>query len=264
MITKEKFSAGYNSLTEIDGRYKDMLMDIGIVKESSGTKDFFETEKESAFLILTGDVDITYHKTSSNDHSKSIVNKNMKRNNIFKEKPFLLHVPSGIKVSINFNKESEILLQKTYNNKNFEAVFYTPDDIKEAYLGDGVLGNASKRIIRDIFNYSNAPYSNLVIGEVINLPGKWSSYIPHHHIQPEVYFYKFDHENGFGACFIEDDVYKITNNSFATITGGKTHPQVTSPGYSMYYTWMIRHIDGNPWTERVNDPKHTWLLGGNV
>jgi KduI/IolB family. len=41
------------------------------------------------------------------------------------------------------------------------------------------------------------------------------------------------------------------------------HPQVTAPGYAMHYTWMIRHYDNNPWTSRVNDPAHEWLLEEN-
>jgi len=23
---------------------------------------------------------------------------------------------------------------------------------------------------------------------------------------------------------------------------------------------MIRHLDGNPWTDRIDDPAHVWLL----
>ncbi len=31
----------------------------------------------------------------------------------------------------------------------------------------------------------------------------------------------------------------------------------------MYYCWMIRHLDGNPWTDRIDDPAHVWLLDEN-
>ena len=45
---------------------------------------------------------------------------------------------------------------------------------------------ASTRIVRTIFDLSNATDAKLVLGEVISYPGKWSSYPPHHHPQPEV------------------------------------------------------------------------------
>jgi len=27
----------------------------------------------------------------------------------------------------------------------------------------------------------------------------------------------------------------------------------------MYTCWMIRHFDGNPWTDRIEDETYTWL-----
>ena len=101
----------------------------------------------------------------------------------------------------------------------------------------------------------------MVNGEVINTPGRWSGYIPHHHPQPEVYTYKFDKPQGFGAAFIGDNAFKITHNSWAEISADLMHPQVTAPGYAMWYSWMIRHLDGNPWKKTRTDlPEHTWLL----
>ena len=42
------------------------------------------------------------------------------------------------------------------------------------------------------------------------------------------------------------------------------HPQVTAPGYAMWYSWMIRHLpdeQGGPWKKTRTDlPEHTWLL----
>ena len=67
--------------------------------------------------------------------------------------------------------------------------------------------------------------------------------------------------HGFGACFNGDDVYKSTDGSYCTITDGNDHQQVTAPGYTMYYVWMIRHIDGDPWykTTRFYAEEHEWL-----
>ena len=65
---------------------------------------------------------------------------------------------------------------------------------------------------------------------------------------------------GFGASFVGDDVYKSVDRGHAEIPGGKTHQQGAAPGYEMYYVWMVRHIDGDPWIKtRIYAPEHEWL-----
>ena len=33
-----------------------------------------------------------------------------------------------------------------------------------------------------------------------------------------------------------------------------------TPGYAMYYVWMIPHLENNPWTKtRIYDPEHEWV-----
>ena len=51
----------------------------------------------------------------------------------------------------------------------------------------------------------------MVLGEVVNLPGKWSSYPPHHHPQPECYFYRFDKPMGFGAGWGNGEIYETSD-----------------------------------------------------
>ncbi|CCQ97635.1 Myo-inositol catabolism protein IolB [[Clostridium] ultunense Esp] len=246
---------GYNSLAEIDGKHRDMLMDVGIYKLKKDEQIVLEDDdKETAILLLDGKVTMEWLNNKET----------MERDSLFDEEPWCLHVPRKMEVKIKGKREAEILIQKTYNDKEFQSKLYTPEDCGTEIFGDGVWGNTSRRMVRTIFDYNNAPYSNLVIGEVINTPGKWSSYIPHHHPQPEIYFYRFTKPQGFGACFIGEDVFKITHNSMATIPGGLSHPQVTAPGYGMYYCWMIRHLDENPWTDRIDEEEHKWLLDPNV
>ena len=101
--------------------------------------------------------------------------------------------------------------------------------------------------------------ANMVLGEVLNLPGKWSSYPPHHHPQPEVYFYRFDYPDGFGAGFANGEIFKTGHNGCAVINHG-FHSQTAAPGYAMCYAWGIRHLDGDPWDKtRIDDPEHAWL-----
>ena len=115
--------------------------------------------------------------------------------------------------------------------------------------GAGTMHETSTRIVRTIFDYTNAPYANLVLGEVIGFPGKWSSYPPHHHPQPEIYYYKNNPENGFGYAEVGETVYKVHNGDTVCIPAGMTHPQCTPPGYALWYLWAIRHLDGCPYAQ---------------
>ncbi|MCY6369443.1 5-deoxy-glucuronate isomerase [Clostridium ganghwense] len=242
---------GYNTLTQIDSKHSNMMMDIGIYKMKSAQEEVcFDSEKESAFLLVDGEVTLEWQGNK----------KTMKRNSVFDENPWCLHIPKNVEVKITSISEAEVLIQKTDNEKEFECKLYSPEDCRSDIFGEGVWNDTARRVVRTVFDYSNAPYSNLVMGEVINFPGKWSSYIPHHHPQPEVYYYKFNKPQGFGCSIIGDNVYKITNNSISAIPGGLVHPQIAAPGYAMYYCWMIRHLDNNPWTDRINLDEHKWLL----
>lgn len=246
---------GYNVITEINGKHSNMLMDIGVVKlKENGEMSFQDTEKESAFLLLDGKIEIEWNG----------IKKVMERHSIFDEDPWCLHVCKNSEVKITAISDAEILIQKTDNSRNFEGKFYEPKDCRSDIFGKGVWNDTARRVVRTVFDYSNAPYSNMVIGEVITFPGKWSSYIPHHHPQPEVYYYRFNKPQGFGCSIIGDEVYKATDNSAASIPGGLVHPQTSAPGYAMYYCWMIRHLENNPWTDRINEKEHEWLLEDNV
>lgn len=249
------YGFGINKLTEIDGINSSMLMDVYVEKLNKGSKkEYLEEDKEMAVLLLTGKIEIKCGEIISI----------ASRNSVFDEEPYCIHVPKNTSVSVEVLEDSEILIQCTENENKFEAKLYTPKECISVVAGDDVWNNTARRVIRTVFDYSNAPYSNMVMGEVITYPGRWSSYPPHYHPQPEVYFYKFNKPQGFGFCLTGEEAYKIKDNSFATIEGGLVHPQCSAPGYAMYYCWMIRHLKNNPWTERIDDEDHKWLLKKDV
>jgi 5-deoxy-glucuronate isomerase len=121
------------------------------------------------------------------------------------------------------------------------------------------MNETSTRIVRTVFDYTNRPESNLVIGEVIGLPGRWSSYPPHHHPQPEIYHYRFLPEQGFGLTAIGDTPHIIKDKDTICIRDGEDHPQVTAPGYAMWYLWVIRHIEGNHYGVQTVADEHKWV-----
>ncbi|MFA9378631.1 MAG: 5-deoxy-glucuronate isomerase [Lachnotalea sp.] len=242
---------GEKVLTTQDGIYKDMMMDIRVYKMQEGQeKTFLMDKNEAAFLLVNGNLEYSW----GNQRITA------KRKDYFTESAYCLHVCRGVSVRIKALAKTELLVQTTENELEFDSRFYTPNDCTEMTSGLGLCNNTAIRLVRTIFDYSIAPYSNMVLGEVVANQGGWSSYIPHQHPQPEVYYYHFDRAQGFGGCFIGDNAFKIKDGSFCAIPGGLTHPQVTAPGYQMYTCWMIRHFKGNPWRDRIDDPEHIWML----
>ena len=228
----------------------DMMMDIAVFQLRAGERlAFCQENAETAVLLVKGN--IRYHWEDREEDAR--------RGSFIEEGPYCLHVSRKVEVTVEALDDSEVLVQSTENDRDFPAVFYRPTDCRNDIFGLGVLEGKLERTVRTIFDYSNAPYSNMVNGEVINHQGGWSSYTPHHHPQPEVYYYRYERSEGFGACFIGENVYKIKDGSVASIPGGKTHPQVTAPAFPMYYCWMIRHLDGDPWTGRIVDERYTWI-----
>jgi 5-deoxy-glucuronate isomerase len=246
---KEPFKNGYNSITELDGKHSDMLMDYGILILESGEQYIDNEHKERAYLLIQGDVFIEFQ-----DKLYYAM-----RNSCFDENPVCLHVPNDIEVKIVSQGNTEIAVIKTLNERNFDARLYTAEECRSEQRGKGTMKETSTRTVRTVFDYSNNRDSNLVLGEVIDHPGKWSSYPPHYHPQPEIYYYRFYPENGFGYAELGEEVYKVRHNDTVKISEGMTHPQATAPGYAMYYLWVIRHLEGNPYIEPTFLPEHLWI-----
>lgn len=238
-------------LTQQQGVHSDMMMDISVLELKAGEgKTIYSETDETAILLIQGVLTYAWQEESYK----------VKRGDCFQEVGYCLHIPKGIRATITADSECEVLIQATENDRSFDPVFYTPETASDDIFGQNTLDNMAVRTVRTYFDYNNAPYSNMVLGEVLSQPGGWTSYLPHSHPQPEVYYYRFTHPNGFGASFVGEDVYKVTDKDYCVIPGGLMHPQATAPGYRMYYVWMIRHLRDNPWTDRELDPKHTWLL----
>lgn len=239
-------------LTTYDNEYSAMMMDVRVYRMSAGEKRTFQRAgEEIAVLLLSGNVIYQYN----NFQQKA------SRKDVFTEGPYCVHVCTNTKIEVVAESASEILVQCTKNDTVFDARFYRPEDAPWGYSCVGKFGNVAKRRVNTIFDHDIAPYSNMVLGEVLNDKGNWSGYLPHRHPQPEVYYFKFDRPEGFGASFVGDRVFKSVDGSFSAIPGGELHPQAVAPGFQMYTCWLIRHIDGNPWlqTDRCEDERYTWL-----
>jgi len=171
------FSKGYTSITKEEEDNLDTGIDFGINKLSKGETFSDRNPKESVWVLMNGKAVITF-----NSQSYSV-----ERNSLFDEPPTALHIPSNIKITIKSETNSEWALARAENDKSFEPMLFTPETLKPEYRGEGLVQGTCLRNVRLIFDKTNRADANLVIGEVINYPGRWSSYPPHHHPQPEIY-----------------------------------------------------------------------------
>lgn len=242
---------GEKILCEETGKNSHMLMDVRVQRMEAGQKvRILEEEKETAVMLLAGKVDFAFEGRQENAGRRSV----------FQDKPYCLHCCRGKEISVTAVEDSRLLIQQTRNPGAFDTVFYTPDMCTLQEFGKEQWEGTAHRQVLTVFDYENAPYSNMVMGEVFHKPGCWSSYPPHYHPQPELYYYEFDKPQGFGVGFDGDQCFKVGDQGCLAITPMHPHQQAAAPGYRMYYVWLIRHLEGDPWRKtRIVDPKHEWL-----
>lgn len=246
---------GYNAITCMGDIDNNTLMDFGILQLGRNQIETDSEVKERAYLLIKGRVRFDWESGEAAAERLSFLDEN----------PWCLHVPAGVSVNITgLEENTEICVTKTDNAEYFEPRFYKNTDCMSENRGQGTMKETSTRIVRTVFDKSNSPLSNLVLGEVISYPGKWSSYPPHHHPQPEIYHYRFFPENGYGFAQLGDMVVKVQNNDTVKILDDVSHPQVAAPGYAMYYIWVIRHLEGNPYITPVFEPEHLWVTDRNA
>jgi 5-deoxy-glucuronate isomerase len=250
------FSTGYTPITAfggtaVGGSRPDMLMDFGILKLAPGGRHASEAGLERAFLLLGGEVELEWEGGSQH----------IRRASLFDESPWCLHLPAASRASFTAGAAgAELSCHATANPADFPARLHAPEECGSEERGKGTLRETSTRIVRTIFDDHNAPRANLVLGEVVNFPGKWSSYPPHHHPQPEIYHYRFLPAGGFGLTAIGERAYVLAHGDTILIRDGEVHPQAAAPGYAMYYLWVIRHLEGRRYLNPTFVPEHAWTL----
>ena len=242
---------GEKILCEETGKNSHMLMDVRVQKLAAGQKiQILEQEKETAVMLLAGKVVFVFEGRLENAGRRSV----------FRDKPYCLHCCRGKEISVTAVEDSRVLIQQTKNSGTFDTVFYTPEMCTLQEFGKEQWEGAAHRQVLTVFDYENAPYSNMVMGEVFHKPGCWSSYPPHYHPQPELYYYEFDKPQGFGVGFDGEQCFKVGDQGCLAITPMHPHQQAAATGYRMYYVWLIRHLEGDPWRKtRIVDPEHEWL-----
>ena len=259
MVIYPQIQKGLNIYTqEFDA--SGMKQNFSLLRLEAGERFVVQDlECESAILLIEGALRMSWRE------GQQVRQEEIVRPDCFDHAPSCLHLPKGLRVELEALPceggpgSSEIVIQQAGNDREFAVRFYRPEDLKVQVFGEGQWHGTAVRSVCTIFDYDTAPYSEMVLGEVINHPGRWSSYPPHSHRQPEIYYYRFNYPQGFGSIHIGETAHAIRDRSAALIPGGLDHPQASAPGYAMYFCWMIRHLPGDPWRDRIMNPDHDWL-----
>ncbi|MCG8423537.1 MAG: 5-deoxy-glucuronate isomerase [Proteobacteria bacterium] len=245
------FANGFTAVTRLDETEDSTGIAFGVLKLAAGTTHRESTPSETAWLLMSGAVHVEVAGESAR----------FSRTSLFDESASCVHVSAETEVRLTAESDVELTVYRTGNRERFAAKLYSPGDVPDEHRGKGQVDDTCYRYVRTIFDRTSSDRrAELVLGEVVTMQGKWSSYPPHHHAQPEIYHYRFTRAQGFGFSQLGDDALQIKQYDTVKIIGGRDHAQAAAPGYGMYYSWVIRHLPGNPYTVPEFTEEHAWIM----
>ena len=247
---REGFKPGYTPVTTAGEAGDFTGITFGVLRLRAGESHVATLTDETAFLLMEGRV----------AGQVGGVSFELSRGSLFDESPACLHAAAGTPVrSGRIRTRSSRCTPARTRRLSFRACSARATSPTSAAAK--ARWGRCLRLVRTIFDARNSqPEVRLVLGEVVTLPGGWSSYPPHHHPQPEIYHYRFTHPQGFGHAEHGEDVFKVRQFDTVTIRAGNDHAQVAAPGTASYYAWVIRHLPGQPYDVPEFTAEHAWTM----
>lgn len=244
----ESFDFGYTVIEPGDTEGAVTGIEFGIRRLRAGESvSDIDDSCETVLTMLGGEGDV----------SAGGIELSFARTNIFRDHPFGARMPQGCDYQIHAATETEIAVAKARTTYEKDVAVIGPDGFAPGKNltepGEGVMGDVFHRTVRTMFTDGT-----LAVGETVGRG--WSSYPPHHHPQPEVYFYRFDPAQGYGFAGVGEPAARVRNNDLTIMLDGQDHSQSCAPGYTEYYLWVILNLLDNPYTDPQNTPDHEWVL----
>lgn len=254
-----KETGGYTKISSLgDGDLK--LTEFGIINLRKG-KDFSaDTGKfETALIVLGGNCEIY-----GENFNFSITDG---RKDVFSGKPYTIYIPSGMTYTIKATADVEIAWTASPSTLKSEPYMIAPSQVKEVHIGKENYQRDAYLMLTDEF-----PSEHLFIGEAYVPSGNHASYPPHRHefdnlptevAMEEVYFFRFNPEQGYGIQKIYTDDKSIdftctVKQNDTTLIPRGYHPVINAPGYTMYYLWIMAGMNHRKFLSII-DPVHKWI-----
>ncbi len=255
-VVRGEIAQKWNQYVSREKNPEMMDSEFGVIWLKSQESYELCTKEEYIFCLNRGRISFQW------DEKKETV----ERKSCFTEDPYVLHVHRDTRVRITcLSGTAEINVANTHNEKIFDNRLYSPEELMCRELVDEEkLDGKVKRIKRVFFDRSVCPQTNLFCGEVVNYPGCWACFPPHLHEEPEIYYYKFFPEQGYGFAEFGEEAVKVLNRSVTCNPGGQLHAQATAPGYAGYIMWTQRLLDNGQDIVYTLDERHAWLDRENV
>lgn len=220
---------------------------FNIVKLKKGDTYTYSVEDyETCVAPATGSVDVSVMGQTFDAVGK--------RNHIWESDPEGAYVPLGAEAVLTcVSDEAEVFIAGAKHDEVYEPFVVREADIDKVQYGSD--DTKTHRKIKHILGQKPpGKVGKLLVSELFTVgAGGWSGFPPHKHDtdnlpeesrHDEVYNFRFNPENGFGAQFMtreednKEEVYHIKNSSTIKIEKGY-HPCVVAPGYEMYYFTIL-------------------------
>lgn len=245
-------SYGVNSMVQATSYPELMGLNFDVLKLRPGETHTLTYQREKLVVLLEGRVSYTWHGQQQS----------VERASCFHDLPHPLHLDcnSDVTIANEGSDDCELIIVSTENEKSFLTKLYRPEDLSSVgIVGETELDGKTKRIKRVFFDRSVCPQTNIFCGELVNFPGCWACFPPHLHVEPEIYFYRFLPEGGYGFSEHGDEVFKVRHNELVGLPGGLTHSQVTAPGYAGFIFWAQKLQDNGKDIEYHLHKDHAWV-----
>ena len=235
--------------------YRGAHVQLEVIALAAGASQAFTPPpgQEGALVLIEGDA--RFDRVSAS------------RSSVFDQRATAVYLPSGASVVADATSDTELVFTTT--------VGYDLEDVGEEPMvvyPDGVVVHPRgqpgwQRDVHDVIS-DTVPARHLLVGETFNEPGQWSSFPPHKHDgvdgEPqleEVYYYRFDHPEGFGfqGLYEADGVAEAVFLHHGSVVGIPRgyHPVCAAPGYRLYYLWAL--VGDQRQLAMHEDPVHRWL-----